>query len=88
MQSTPLEWVKSQWKTLQGSLVGYLQQKERGLTLRRKKIYFFLFVFSFGGFFLYCLVSGLAGFGSSGFKVTSIKRPLVKQQMQSLDSIK
>ncbi len=88
MQSTPLDWVKSQWKTLQGSLVGYLEQKERGLTLRRKKVYFFLFVFSFGGFFLYSLVSGLAGFGSIGFGVPPLKRPLVKHQAPPPDSIK
>jgi len=85
---TPWHWFKVQLHLVQNSIVQYLEKKERGLTLAQKKIYFFLFILFFGGFFGYCLVSGLSGHGSSTIGITSIKRPIVQHQVIKTDSIK
>jgi hypothetical protein len=86
--NTPLNWLKLQLETVQDSIIRFLERKEKALSQGQKKIYFFLFVFSFGGFFLFCLVSGLAGYGTPGFSVSPIKRPIVKHQAIKQDSVK
>lgn len=85
--STPLQWVKIQFLQGQKSLVRYLEKKERSLSQAQKKLYFFLFVTFFGGFFLFSLVAGLVGHGRSAIRVSPIKLPLGLQQVKN-DTIK
>ncbi|WP_026461466.1 hypothetical protein [Adhaeribacter aquaticus] len=84
----PVQWVKEKLLQLQNNIVRYLERKEKGLTLAQKKVYFFLFIFCGGGFFLFSLVSGLAGYSQAALQVTPIKRALVQHPVLKQDSLK
>lgn len=85
--TSPLDWLRYQVWLLQRAVVRYLERKERTLSLAQKKIYLLVFLITFGGFYLHCLVSGLTGRSSATMKVTQIKRPLVLHQLRQ-DSLK
>jgi hypothetical protein len=84
----PLHWFKVQSHQVQKSIIQFLEKKESRLTRAQKKIYFFLFMLIFGGYFGYCLVAGLAGQGSSTVGITAIKRPVGQHQDFKTDSVK
>jgi hypothetical protein len=82
-----LDWLRYQVFLLRKAIVLYLEKKERKLSMAQKKIYLLVFVLTFGGFYVWCLISGITGQSTSTLKVSTIKRPLVKHQLNQ-DSVR
>jgi hypothetical protein len=80
--ASPLDWLRGQVSLLEKAMVHYLEKKEKNLSLAQKKACLVVFLVTFGGFYVHCLVSGLAGRSSPTVKVTPIKRPLVQHQLR------
>lgn len=53
-----IQRIRFEYNLLQNKVAGYLSDKEQALSTARKKMYFFLFIGSFGSYFIYVIISG------------------------------